>query len=434
MDAPSPDFDPSLSAPGSMPRRRAALLHADLGDERVVYDPDRRHTFRLNRTAGLLLDRCDGRSLVGDVVAELAQAFAVDLEQVAAQLERTLATFVADGLVEDPNGGGRALTSELDHVWGPPPPVGSPVPTPEVDVNLADTPGDQEGDDDLAGPWRRVLDLWVRLRAEDPSLAAELDRVFGSLPEGPEPQRSQPDQRRYHLSWTGADSIDVELGGHRVGRANSPDAAVSFTQWHLNREAVAGVVDRVLLHAGAVRLGGDGLVVLPGESNAGKSTLVAGLVRAGGGYLTDELVGLTPGTTLATGYRKAISLDPGSWPLFPEVEPASSGPRGEWLIEPTELHPDALDGEDFGEVSLVVFPRFEAGAVTEAESLSPAQALVELIRHDPAAHPLDAAAFDTLAELARRTPAFRLTTGDLDPAVARVLTLAGPAQLTGSDS
>ncbi len=209
---------------------------------------------------------------------------------------------------------------------------------------------------------------------------------------------------------------------------------MSFTQWHLNREAVAGAVDRVLLHAGAVRLAGGGLVVLPGQSNAGKSTLVAGLVQAGGGYLTDELIGLTPGTTLVTGYRKAISLDPGSWPLFAEVAPGSSEPHQEWLVDPTRLHPDALDGDDTGSVSLVVFPRFEAGAVTEAESLSPAQALVELIRHDPAPEPLAAAGFDTLAELARRTPAFRLVTGDLDPAVARVLTLAGSAQITGGDS
>jgi hypothetical protein len=437
MNTPSPDLDRGPVAPGSMPRRRLGLLHADLGDERVVYDPERRHSFRLNRTAGLLLDRCDGQSPVGGVVAELAQAFAVEPAQVAAQLERTLVTFVADGLVEDPNGGLQALTVELDRAWGPPPPPTGSVPASPVERAMADHPGPgdegEEGDEDVAGPWRRVLDLLVCFRADDPRLAAELDRVFRSLPDHPGPEGAGADQRRYRLSRTGSGAIQIRLGARGVGVANSTDAAVSFTQWHLNREAVAGAASRVLLHAGAVRLAG-GVVVLPGQSNAGKSTLVAGLVRTGGGYVTDELIGLTPGTTLATGYRKAISLDPGSWPLFPEVEPDSTEPRREWLIDPAELHPNALDGDATGEVTLVVFPRFEAGAVTEAESLSPAQALVELIRHDPALEPLDSAAFDTLADLARRTPAFRLITGELEPAVARVLALAGAAQITGSGS
>ena len=412
----------------------------------MVYDPDRRHSFRLNRTAGLLLDRCDGKSPIEDVVAELAQAFAVDPDQVTTQLRRALDTFVADGLVDDPHGGGRALAAELDRAWGPPPPpAGSastesgrhpdrdrdpdpdPEPVPETEIDLDVASGRP------AAAWRRVLDLLVRFTADDPQLAAELDRVFGSLPATPAGDDRAPVGRRcwYHLGRAGSDSIEIRQDGRQVGGATSVGAALSFTQWHLNREAVAGAVDRVLLHAGAVRLEGGGLVVLPGQSNAGKSTLVAGLVRAGRGYVTDELIGLAPGTVMATGYRKAVSLDPGAWELFAEVAPTSSEPLHEWLIDPTRLHPAALAGDATGEVSLVVFPRFQAGAVTEAESLSPAQALVELIRHDPAPGPLDPAAFDTLAELARRTPAYRLTTGDLAPAVARVLALAGPARVTG---
>ena len=442
MSAPSPEPDGDAVVPPRMPARRGSLLRADLVDEQVVYDPDRRHSFRLNRTAGLLLDRCDGQSHVADVVAELAQAFAVDPDRVTTQLRRTLDVFVADGLVDDPNRGRHALAVELDRAWGPPPPPAGSSPLPDGPTEGAPDPevlveggADPEvGTDRPAAAWRRVLDLRVRFSAEDPQLADELDRVFASLPADPEAERAGRDGRWYQLDRTGSDSIEIRLGARTVGRATSTGAALSFTQWHLNREAVGGAVDRVLLHAGAVRLEGGGLVVLPGQSNAGKSTLVAGLVRAGRGYVTDELIGLAPGTVVATGYRKAISLDPGAWELFADVVPTSGEPRREWLIDPTQLHPDALAGDDAGEVSLVVFPRYEAGAVTEAESLSPAQALVELIRHDPAPDPLDPAGFDTLAELARRTPAYRLTTGDLTPAVARVLALAGPAPVTAPGS
>ena len=79
------------------------------------------------------------------------------------------------------------------------------------------------------------------------------------------------------------------------------------------------------MHAGAIEWR-DRVVLLPGVSNAGKSTLVAGLVRAGARYLTDEAACLDHETLVVRPFPKAIALDPGSFPLFeparPVVDPA----------------------------------------------------------------------------------------------------------------
>ena len=49
----------------------------------------------------------------------------------------------------------------------------------------------------------------------------------------------------------------------------------------------------VFVHAGVVKWG-DGVLVIPGPSRAGKSTLVLELVRAGGGFLSDEFAVIDP--------------------------------------------------------------------------------------------------------------------------------------------
>ena len=429
-----------MSDPAVMPIRRAGLLVATLGDEVVVHDPAASRSWRLNRTAGIILDRCDGRTDVAQVVTELAAAFGVDPGQVGRQVTTALGSFAADGLVPGPDGDDAAPPGRTGTARGGP----------------DETPG---GEDRTDAPsrsggrtWRRALDVAVSVESDEPRCAAEVERVFGSLPTdvGGEAAGGPATRLAYRLRVDDGATIDIQLDGRSVGGANSVAAALSYAQWHLNQEVIAHSSDRALLHAGAVRRPGGGLVVLPGQTNAGKSTLTAGLVRAGWGYLTDELVGITPGTGEAGGYRKALSLDPGAWPLFPEAAPASTPTRtdaapaepaqpgaspapgpdgptpGEWLVDPRALHPDALDGPPQGEVVLVVFPRFETGAVTAAESLSPARALVELLRHRVGGDPIDPAEFDTLVDLARRVPTFVLTTGGLSPAVERVATLATP--------
>ena len=83
----------AAAAAAVMPRRSPGLASVDLDDEQVVYDPARRRSFRLNRTAGLVLDRCDGRTPRQVVVDELAGAFGIDPGPVGSQLDRILEVF-----------------------------------------------------------------------------------------------------------------------------------------------------------------------------------------------------------------------------------------------------------------------------------------------------------------------------------------------------
>jgi hypothetical protein len=65
------------------------------------------------------------------------------------------------------------------------------------------------------------------------------------------------------------------------------------------------------MHAG-VLAGASGLVVVPGRSGHGKSTLVAALVRAGFGYLSDEVLAVDRTSLTVAPFARPIALDANS--------------------------------------------------------------------------------------------------------------------------
>ena len=168
-------------------------------------------------------------------------------------------------------------------------------------------------------------------------------------------------------------------------------------------------------------------VALPGQAEAGKTTLTAGLVRAGLGYLTDEALALDRETLLVQPYPKPLSIDPGAWAFFPELEPPVPDEDGydcvQWQIPATAIRPEAV--ADPCPVVAVVFPRYEVGTDTVLAPVGRGEALVELAKNTFHFKERGAAELDLLAELARGVDCYRLTMGELDQAVDLVAGLVG---------
>ena len=231
---------------------------------------------------------------------------------------------------------------------------------------------------------------------------------------------------------TSAIRVDVRPDGScevrsQVGeRAVVADRAAAVTRvvGEVNSAAVESVPDRLVLHAGAVA-GRRGAVVLPARSESGKSTLTAELVRAGMGYLTDEAAAVSGGG-LCHPYPKAIGLDPGSFPVHPDLAPVrtlpsspSSGLRSAldssaWHVAPTRLGPVAPPTE----VTAIVFPTWRADTGTLLARCPPDTALPRLVGDAFDFAPGGQPVFDVLCDLVDRLPAWSLTYSDLDDAVA----------------
>jgi hypothetical protein len=263
------------------------------------------------------------------------------------------------------------------------------------------------------------------VQAQDRRLTSYVERLYAAFPDAARAEH------RYVLVAGGTDGPPCELllDGDRVGEAEIVESLVPTLVHDLNRRALDGC-GHLILHAGGVEHDGAG-VVFPGAMEAGKTTLAAGLVRAGFGYLTDEGVAIDRQSLRIHSYPKPLSLDRGAWPLFPELEPhvdlaTDAYKTDQWQVPPTDIRADAL-GQPCA-ISTILFTRYESGVDTSVEPLGRAEALIELAKNTFKFDEQGAPALDVLAEVVRAAACYRLASGDLDSAVAAVTGLLATAR------
>lgn len=131
----------------------------------------------------------------------------------------------------------------------------------------------------------------VGIRVSDPSIFGS---VLGLLPPGWGPASSPLVHRLYSLVVGGP---GPRAGTRRynllyenaalLARTMDLDAVLDTLQGNLHRYVAEFARGRIFVHAGVVGWHGQA-IVLPGRSFAGKSTLVAALVKAGATYYSDE--------------------------------------------------------------------------------------------------------------------------------------------------
>ena len=169
------------------------------------------------------------------------------------------------------------------------------------------------------------------------------------------------------------------------------------------------------MHAAVAERDG-GAVLLTGDQEAGKSTLVAGLVERGSGYLTDEAAAVRRDSNLVEPYAKPLSIDPGSWGLLSNLRPANLTGSDEewdhqWQVPADSIRPGAFAGA--APLRLVVDVQYRAGAPTTFRRLSRARMLVLLMSRCFATQGRLPEALTSLADAIRSVGCYALESGDL---------------------
>ena len=249
------------------------------------------------------------------------------------------------------------------------------------------------------------------MRASTAALANALSPLL-------EPLRGDVDSvaATYSLVDRPASAHRFQLYDHetRIGMVPSFQWVAAGLFWYLNRTVAARPTDLLLLHAAAAEREGR-VVICAGRAGSGKSTLVAGLVRGGFGYLTDEITALTSSLSVAP-YPKPVSLEPQSLPLLPGLRPppipGPVDPLAPWQVPPDSLRPGAVAAG--GTLAVVVLPDVEPGARLTATRLSAADALVALMHSSFHRGAAAGPALPRLRRIADSVPCVRLRYGDLD--------------------
>jgi hypothetical protein len=390
-------------------RLRADLETVTVAGVGFVFDRAAGRLHRLNPTAAAVLAELEGSDDFDQVVATLADRFGAPGADVRTDTIALLEQLRHEGLLAD----GRT----------PRDPVAVPRPPGEVrrvegrarllESTLAARSWS------WSSPRYRAFDFAFRVEADDHEVAAHLAVVLAPLEDV---TGSGTDGRTYRIASPRADRMwRVWLDGTRTMSTATMARAVEHVLWHINRMAVLSSPPGTVLHAAAAAAP-SGAVLLPAVGNAGKSTVVTGLVRAGLDYLSDEAVQYLPDGRVRP-FPKAISLDRGSWPLFPELAPTDD-PAGlhalRWQIPPDHVRPGSIG--DTAVVRWIVSPAYQPGASARLEPLMPEEAFTILL--EQSFHVGTATgALDDLARLVERVPCHRLVSGDVDGAVAAVLDL-----------
>ncbi len=258
----------------------------------------------------------------------------------------------------------------------------------------------------------RVVDLDFGIRSDDPAVAAFLERVLTPFRAPGKPQHWYS-----FLSLEAAGSrVSVHFDAHQV---LTPERhfLVGIYLWHLNQRVMLETTSFLTVHAGVVSAEGR-CVLIPGDADAGKSTLVGALVAAGLEYLSDEAALLRLDAPLVAPYRRSLSLEPGSWDLLPSLRPAPDAgydQRHAWLIPATDLHPDSPVRAHHPVA--IVFPRITPGTPARLRRLSRAETVRALARGATNLAALGEAGFQAIVQTVQASTCWELSLDGVDAAV-----------------
>jgi hypothetical protein len=188
-------------------------------------------------------------------------------------------------------------------------------------------------------------------------------------------------------------------------------------------ELCARQPQQLLLHA-AVAFHDGRLLMLPGESTYGKSTLAAALAAHGWTLYSDELAPLDPITLQVAPFPLPVGIKSRSLPVlkscYPQLENHPAHRRADGQIVRYLALPQIALAEpsaDQAPVATLIFPRYQPDTPTQLARLTPLEALDRLAQTGSSERPLRTEDVEALLTLAGQRPCWSLDYSDLEEAV-----------------
>jgi hypothetical protein len=271
-----------------------------------------------------------------------------------------------------------------------------------------------------AGPFR-ALGHRFEVRSADPRAVDTVSALFAAF-EDRGPSGAAVIYELRHAS--GRRPFQLLADGELIHEGIGPGVAIDALIAEIDRGAVLSKHPFVVLHAGAVSWSGAG-IVLPAPADHGKSTLVAGLVRAGCHFLSDECAPIDDrGFVLP--FPRPLMLSPQSIPLVPgirDIAAAADGPYRNlrYRLAPKHLNDEAVAGPC--RVELIVCPTYVPGAAVEVSAFRAADCLQYLTAQCMNFEQVKGTGIRVLGQLVSSAKRYRLTVGSLVAGVDAILAL-----------
>jgi len=245
-----------------------------------------------------------------------------------------------------------------------------------------------------------LLGVPVRLASPSAELAARMALCYARCLSARESAR--PLEAGLSLA-DGRWRVSVEGRDERL--EDDPIAALRALNHELLQAVMLRARQRYYVHAAVVAWRGRG-IVLPGLSQAGKSTLALALVLEGARFLSDEILAVAPASGRAVPFPRAIKIRDECTGYFPELAGQFDG-SGEGRFVPFAALPDeVLAGET--PVAAIAVPRWSGAEPPGLAHLSRGAALLALAESSLNFGAHRQASLDWLADLVRDAAAVSL--------------------------
>lgn len=382
--------------------RSPDICWGQVGADFMLFSPQDRRLHVLNSTASHVWEQLNEPIDRTVILRNLSKAFEVAEAEIRPDVFALIARFSEAGLCVDGTSRG-AFVSNTEERDGP---------ALSADLETVGRTGTQ-----LVGPIR-ALGVPLVVESEDELARVELERILDPLRAADVDFLDPNDaDRLQHLL------VEVVDNGWRVSRNGSPiatvatrDRVIRMVLAECNAAPLPHIDDAVVLHAAGAEFAG-GLVLLPGLSNAGKSTLVTQLLERGCAYLTDEAVAIDLVSLHARPFTKAICLEHGAQSVFPYLSPWPDTPHSPedpvrskdlptWDIDPRRVGDGRLSRG--GTVSAIVFPTFDPDAAPRLRPVEPSEALRLLLANAFEFGRIGQPAFAALVRLANALPVYEV--------------------------
>lgn len=265
----------------------------------------------------------------------------------------------------------------------------------------------------------------ARVRARVPGFSAvfrQLYHAFGCSPAGEFADLHVQLMRGAGLRrWLRAQSR-FRIDGVEPFEPFPQTSALPLFEWGLNWCFAKRCHQYVLLHAGTLALG-ERAVLMAALPGSGKSTLSAAMMLRGFRLLSDEFGVLDPETGTLLPMLKPVALKNRSIGLIRDLcATACVGPTyvGTRKGDVAHLAPDEASADAVrrgARPALVIFPAYRQGAGLTLIPQAPEQTFARLAFNSFNYAQLGAVAFNAVADVAERCPAYQLSYGRLDDAI-----------------
>jgi HprK-related kinase A len=198
--------------------------------------------------------------------------------------------------------------------------------------------------------------------------------------------------------------------------------AFAMFEWCMNWCIESQANHYLMMHAAIIERAGFA-AILAAPPGSGKSTLAAALVHRGWRLLSDELTLIDPGTGLAEGLARPVSLKNESIDVIRNFVPgAIIGPIARDTIKGSVAHlkPPTDSVKRVGEPAQprwTIFPKFDAGAKAALVPYARSTALLRLADHAFNYSQYGAAGFDMMVRLIDSCDCYEFTYSNLAEAI-----------------